>query len=67
MVSLCGQNSPKPQAAFGGPKQKEAPQLINAYALMQRPKSVLRILPQLLYHNAPQMSNKTMWSLVQKK
>ena len=30
----------------GSPKkQKEAPQLINAYTLMQRPKSVLRILP----------------------
>ena len=47
--------------------KKEASQLIGANASMQRPKSVLRMLPWILYHSAPQMSIETMWSASKRK
>ena len=46
--------------------KKEASQLIGANASMQRPKSVLRMLPWILYHSAPQMSIETMWSALKR-
>ena len=46
--------------------KKEASQLIGANASMQRPKSVLRMLPWILYHSISQMSNETMWSALKR-
>ena len=45
--SVCVVKIPQNREPLSGfhKKQKEAPQIINAYALMQRPKSVLQILP----------------------
>ena len=46
--------------------KKEASQLIGANASMQRPKSVLRMLPWILYHRTSQMSIETMLSALKR-